>query len=182
MPIAIDATAGGAASNGYSTTSAVAAVAAYRPGGAAFIALTADQQVQAVATVTQDIDSIANAAPGQYGGFIGEKATTAQALEWPRTGTDYTGLPAPLVAATIEYAIIMAPQVLAGTYTLEAVSGLGNIKRVKTDVLEREYFPGAEPIADVLARFPRIVQDLLRSLVIVPAENAWGSGTAARGS
>lgn len=182
MPIAIDAEVGGVASNGYADEAAALAVAAYRPGGAAFTALTAEQQTQALATVTQDIDSIAAAAPGVYGGFIGEKATTTQALEWPRTGTDYTGLPARLVAATIEYAIIMAPQVAAGTYTLEAVSGLGNIKRKKVDQIETEYFAGAEPVADVLARFPRIVQDLLRSLVIVPAANTYGSGTAARGS
>lgn len=182
MPIAIDATVGGVASNGYADTTAALAVAAYRPAGAAFAALTPDQQVQALATVTQDIDSIAWPAPGQYGGFIGERATTTQALQWPRTGTDYAGIPPMLIAATIEYAILKAPEVAAGTYTLEAVSGLGNIKRVKTDVLEREYFPGAEPVADALARFPRIVQDLLRSLVMVPFTNMWGSGSAARGS
>jgi hypothetical protein len=182
MPLTLTETAGGVDSNSYASAAAALAVAAYRPAGAAFIALTADQQVQALATVTQDIDSIAYPAPGQYGGFIGERATTTQALEWPRTGTAYAGLPASLVAATIEYAILMAPQVAAGTYTLEAVSGLGNIKREKVDTIEVEYFAGAAPVADALARFPRIVQDLLRSLVMAPVANTWGSGTAARGS
>lgn len=185
MPaLAIDSTVGGVSSNGYADVAAVLAVAAYRPAGAAFIALTADQQVQAIATVTQDIDALANPAPGLWGGFIGERATTTQALEWPRSGTSYaaTDLPRVLVAATIEYAILVASKVATGAYTLDVVTGLGLIKRKKIDVIETEYFPGAEPVTDALSHFPRVVQDLLRPLVIVPAGHLWGSGSASRGS
>jgi len=185
MSLTLDATVGGASSNGYATAVDAIALADYRIGGAAFVALTADQQIQALVTATRDIDSIANAAPGEYGGFIGEKATVGQALEWPRTGTDFDAdaLPAVLVAATAELAISYTPLFVSGGDPLNLDTTAWNVKRRKVSDLETEFFgPTGSSTEDPLSRFPMVVQNYLRSLVIVTADDVWGSADVTRGS
>jgi len=181
----LTATPGGAASNTYATAGEADAVASYRVGGSAWTALTANQKAQALVTATRQIDALE-----QTIGFKGERATDTQALEWPRTGTEYasTVLPAPLVSATIELAISYTPAFAAGaTVDVLNPAGNGNLKRKKTDVLEKEYFaPSAEAFESdasaALAGFPPIVQRLLAALVRIPAVAGWGSSLVYRAS
>jgi len=186
VPLTLDATVGGASSNSYATVDAAGEVAAYRIGGAAFVALTSDQQIQALVTATRDIDSIAGVSPGFVGGFLGDRATDTQALAWPRAGTpfDPTTLPDDLVSATIELAISYAPlfQPGASTDPLNEDPNVGNIKVDKTDVLSTEYFAPRfiapyTTQANAIQRFPAFVQRLLLSLVVVPS-SFWRAGSA----
>lgn len=190
MPLVLDATPGGADANSYATVDQAVARASYRVNGAAFVALSSDEQIQALVTGAWDIDSIEGVSPGFIGGFIGCKASDAQARAWPRTGTKYDGLPASLVDANIELAFSYAPLFAAGATAdpLNEDPNVGNIKVDKTDVLSTEYFaprfiaPYTTP-ANAIQRFPAIVQRLLLSLVIVPS-SLWraGSATVSRGS
>jgi hypothetical protein len=191
MPLVLDASVGGVASNAYVDVATAVAVASYRVGGAGFVALTSDQQIQALVTATRDIDSIeAGVSPGFIGGFLGTRATDTQALQWPRGGTPYSGLPPDLLGATIELAISYTPLFAAGATgdALNEDPNVGNIKTDKTDVLQTEYFaarfiaPYQTP-ANAIQRFPAVVQRLLLSLVVV-ASSAWRAGTAtvSRGS
>ena len=56
----VDATQGGANANAYATQAAAIAAAAYRigPNAVAFVALTSDQQIQALVSAAPDIDSL----------------------------------------------------------------------------------------------------------------------------
>ena len=58
MPLVLDATVGGANSNAYATQAQAIAAAGYRigPNALAFIALTSDQQIQALVSAASDID------------------------------------------------------------------------------------------------------------------------------
>lgn len=180
MPLTLDASVGGPASNSYATVAAACAVAAYRLGGAGFVALTSDQQIQALVTATSDIDSIEQVSPGFIGGFVGDRASDSQALAWPRSTFD--GLPPNLVNATIELAITYAPAIASGADVLNEDPNAGNIKLDKVDVLTTEYFaprylaPFATP-ASAIQRFPAMVQRLLLSLVVVASGN-WRTGSA----
>lgn len=186
--LTLDATPGGPASNSYATVAQAVALASYRIGGAAFVALTSDQQIQALVTAARDIDSSAGVSPGFIGGFIGDQASDAQAMAWPRTGTVYAALPADLVSANIELAISYAPLFVSGGDPLNEDPNVGNIKIDKTDVLSTEYFaprfiaPYTTP-AQAVQRFPAIVQRLLLDLLVVPS-SLWRAGSAvvSRGS
>lgn len=155
-------------------------------GGAAWLGLTPDQKIQALVTEARDLDSIENVSPGFVGGFLGDRASTTQAMAWPRSGTPYdsTSIPVNLVEANIELAFLAVPAFAAGA-TIDVLNedpNVGNIKRKKTDILEKEYFaprfiaPQATQ-ATAIQRFPAFVQRLLLPLVVV-ASSYWREGTA----
>lgn len=75
MPASIDATVGGASANSYVTVAEADAYFEARLNVAAWDDATADQQIRALIQATRRIDAE---------DFRGEKANTAQALEWPR--------------------------------------------------------------------------------------------------
>lgn len=190
--LTLNAAVGSPTANAYATVAAAILVASYQIGGADFVALTSDQQIQALVTAARDIDSIESVSPGFVGGFLGDRATSTQSMAWPRTGTpfDSASLPATLVAANIELAITYAPQFADGGSgdVLNADPQAINIKREKTGPLETEYFapqfiaPQATA-ATAIQRFPTMVQRLLVPLVVV-ASSFWraGSGVVTRGS
>lgn len=186
MPLTLTATVGPASANSFATVAEATAIASYRIGGAAFIALTADQQIQALVTATRDIDSIEGTSPGTVGGFVGERTDATQALAWPRTGTDYADdeLPACLVSACIELAISYTPLFATGATgdALNADPTSGNVKSEQVSTIKTEYFAPTADVLTSLARFPAVVQRLLLSLVVIVVENAWGSSTASRNS
>lgn len=105
---------------------------------------------------TLDIDTLA---------WIGSRETNEQELEWPRVGTEYTAgyIPWLVKAAVIEQAFALA----AGDTTLNPSATGGNLKRIKAGPAEEEYFARTNTPIDLLgiARFPSIVQNLLRRLV-----------------
>lgn len=178
MPIALDATVGGASANAYATVPAAETAASYRVGGnaAAWLALTPDQKIQTLVTATRDIDTVT---------FAGARASSTQALEWPRTGTGYSStlLPAPLVAATIElalsYARVFAP---GATETDVLTPSTASVKREQVGSVEVEYFTPATPAVNALAHFPAIVQRLLWPLVRQATAAGWGSSRVVRSS
>lgn len=178
MPLALDASVGGAASNSYATVAAAESAATFRAGGnaTAWVALTPDQKVMSLVTATRDIDTVR---------FKGGRASTTQALEWPRTGTQYASniLPKPLVDATIELAFSYAPAFAAGASVdpLNADDSAARIKREQVGEVEVEYFTPPSAPGEQLARLPAIVQRLLAPLVWV-ASGGWGRSTVARAS
>jgi len=181
MPLTLNADAGDAAANAYATVTEAETYASYRVGGAAFIALTADQKIQALVTAAGDIDTLEDDP-----GFIGDRTDDVQALAWPRTDTDFADdeLPAPLVKANVELAMSYAPAFATGSTTdvLATSSGNGNIKREQVGPIETEYFEAGSTAATAFARFPAVVQRLLFALVIQPATSGWGSAVVSRGS
>lgn len=185
MPLTLVATAGASNANAYADVATASAAAAYRIGAdaVAWLALSADQKIQSLVTATRDIDTLL---------FTGDRATSTQALEWPRTGTDYadTVLPATLVSATIELAFSYAPAFAVGATIdpLNPDTTAARLKREKVGPLESEWFApatgpdvyGAE--ATGLERFPGIVQRLLAPLLWLAAVNTWGSAAVVRTS
>ncbi|MBA2706938.1 MAG: hypothetical protein H0U59_03935 [Gemmatimonadaceae bacterium] len=181
MPLVIDATVGGVASNSYATQAAADthALASVGPSAAAWAAKTADQKAQALISATLEIDS--------HLPFIGERATTIQALEWPRvnartlTGRLYlsTVLPSSLVAATIELAISYAVN-----STIDVLAVTGNNKKSVTagDVSVTWFDPGEDTSEIDLSWLPGIVQRLLRPLIRVLVTNEWGKAVVVRTS
>lgn len=196
MPLTLDATVGGANSNAYATVAAALTAAAYRigPNAVAFIALTSDQQIQALVSGASDIDSLESArvvgippiADGWLIEFLGDRASSLQSMEWPRINAgDFASnvLPANLVQANIELAFTYAPLFAAGTSDpLNLDTSAARVKRKKVDVLETEFFaPG--PAAEALERFPAMVQRLLASLVsYTKIVGNWGSASVLRAS
>jgi hypothetical protein len=189
VPLVLDATVGAPTANAYATVAAAITAANYRigPNAVAFIALTSDQQIQALVSAARDIDSLGDArVDGWLVEFMGERASDTQSMEWPRSGTlDFADdeLPADLVAANIELAFTYAPLFAAGTADpLNADTSAARVKRKKVDVLETEWFePG--PTAEALERFPAMVQRLLSSLLdyrLITGQ--WGSAAVSRGS
>lgn len=166
---------GDPSANTYADASAADAYLAYRVGASAWAGYSADLKAQALVSATRDIDTL---------DFIGERATDDQALEWPRTGTDYAddALPQRLVDATIELAFSYAQQVTADA-TSDVLNPVpDNIKREKTGPLETEYFAPTAPEATALERLPAIVQRLLAPLLRTPVVGQWGSALVLRGS
>jgi hypothetical protein len=175
--VAIEVTADTDATT-YASVETADAVAATRVGGSAWTDLGDEDKLAALTTATRDVDTL---------DWIGDRASDAQELEWPRTGTDYSddAWPTRLVNAVIELAFSYAPGIAAGTNPLATTTNAGNIKRKKIGPLETEYF-GATTASSVdvttAARFPAIVQNLLAPLVRPATAMQWGSGTAFRGS
>lgn len=189
MPLTLVATAGAANANAYATVAAAVAAAAYRigPNAVAFLALTSDQQIQALVSGASDIDSLGTARVDEYMiEFLGERATDTQSMEWPRTDTGLFAddeLPGNLVNANIELGFTYAPLFAAGTTDpLNADTSAARVKRKVVDVLETEWFePG--PTAEALERFPAMVQRLLSTLLdYTLIAGDWGSAVVQRGS
>lgn len=189
MPLTLGAGPGSAAANAYATQTVAIAAAAYRigPNAVAFLALTSDQQIQALVSAARDIDSLGNArVDGWLIKFLGSRASAMQSMEWPRIGTGVFAvdqLPADLVDANIELAFTYAPLFAAGTTDpLNVDTSVARVKLKTVDVLTTEWFaPG--PTAEALERFPPMVQRLLSSLLdYILITGQWGSVSVARGS
>jgi hypothetical protein len=178
MPLAVDATAAGPTANAYVTVAAAETYAEYRVGSAAraFLGLPPDDKVRAIVTAARDIDTL-------YGDFLGTKGTAEQALEWPRSGTDYASLPGNLVQANIELAISYAEELKPGTSgdPLSPSQSDALLKRKETGPLVKEWFEPRTIEATAFERFPPFVQRLLSSLIYVPT-TGWGSAIVTRGS
>lgn len=185
MALELVATPGAANANAYATVATARAAAAYRPGAdaLAWLDLDGDEQIQTLVTASRDIDTVL---------YWGDRATSTQALEFPRTGTDYAvdALPPPLVSATIELAFSYAPAFAAGATidVLNPDTSAGRIKRDKVGPIETEFFaqPKAPSVFGAtvpgLERFPTIVQRLLAPLAWVAPLPGWGSATVTRSS
>jgi hypothetical protein len=183
MSLTLVATPGASTANAYATVATAIAAAAYRIGAnvTAWLALTTDQQIQTLVMATRDLDTVR---------FKGARATTTQALEWPRTGTDYDDeLPPLLVSATIEHAFTLAPAVTAATDPLEIDTSEQRVKEDTVGPITTIYFaPPAAPLDASgvaiagLERFTALVQRLLAPLAYVAPVSSWGSSYVTRTS
>lgn len=171
------ATVGGASSNTYATELEADTWLEFRLGASAWANFSEELKAQALVTATRDLDTLT---------FIGTKASSTQALEWPRSSTSYSAdtLPAALVRATIELAFVYASELTADATldVLNPAAETGNIKRETAGPVETEYFASTSVAATALERFPAVVQRLLTPLVRAITSTAWGSSLATRGS
>lgn len=100
--------------------------------------LTTDQKGQALITATRALDELS---------WLGEKTSSSQALEWPRSSTGITtvdddAVPSDIVSATSLYGVI-----LSSDSTLLEQEASSNIKRIKAGSVELERFSrGPGPI------------------------------------
>ena len=116
MPTLI-ATLGGSTSNSYITVAAATTYFGDRLGNASWTAASADDKAAALITATTWLESLE---------YYGDRASTTQALKWPRTDVscdgveaDATYIPADIQAATAEtaQALITTPTLMRGSTT-----------------------------------------------------------------
>jgi hypothetical protein len=147
-----------------------------RGGGTAFLALDDEVQAQLLASASLDLDT---------SDWKGDRATTTQELEWPRTGTIYSddAWPGVLIQATIALAFANAITLTADAAADLLNPALNNIKREKTGPLEVEFFSPVSTDATDVSRWPTIVQALIARLIRAESVSEWGlSARTVRGS
>lgn len=142
MAASIDATVGGASANSYLTINAATAISETMLGTLSWTTATTDQRTRALITATSGLETLQ---------WIGERATTTQALSWPRTNAqcvdkDYeaTEIPREIELATFDLAeaLLSDPTLLKSSSSADAlVPGVPNrdLRRLKLDVLELEW-------------------------------------------
>jgi hypothetical protein len=139
---AIVATAGASNANSYLTAAGADAIADTMLGTLAWGTATSDNKARALITATNGLETLK---------YIGSRATTTQALSWPRTDAacgdkapaDDT-IPREIELATFDLAnaLLGDPTLLRSNATSEAlVNGIPNrdLRRLKLDVLELEW-------------------------------------------
>jgi hypothetical protein len=143
MPASITATVGSASANSYLTIAAADSIAETMLGTLAWTSATTDQKTRALITATRGLDTL---------DWIGDRTTTTQALDWPRTDASCGGIDYPddEIPEPIQYSTFDLANALLGTPTLlqspttgsaELVPGVPNkdLRRLKLDVMELEF-------------------------------------------
>lgn len=172
MPLTLVTTPGAADANAYADLASVQAFAAYRGGaGQAFLDLTVDEQIQAIATTALAIDPL---------DYIGTRATSTQALAWPRTGTDYDGVPLAVIRANTELAITRAPEFTITATTSSLNPQPNAVRKLKVGPIELTFPDPVTPTVTSLipATILGLLKDVLRAST--PGAGAWGSATVVR--
>ena len=158
MALTIDATVGGATSNSFITLPEAETYMEGRGNKATWTAASDANKNIVLVEATREISLMA---------FIGIRASSTQAISWPRDlardpddpNNDYfasTVVPTRVKNASAELAF---QYMKAGTTDLGALPSTTNIKRKKVDVLETEYFSGHGSPAG-MARFPIVINQL----------------------
>jgi hypothetical protein len=170
MPIAIDATVGGANANSYLTLAAAQAIIdgfVQDADVTAWASATTDQKNRALFTATQRLDRER---------FLGARATDTQALQWPRTGvrkpdtyinTYAVGFPFRIttdyytdteIPQQVQYAQTVLAVFLHNNTDALGLSGLEDYKNVKIgslDVTPSESYGavGADKVPPLMERY-----------------------------
>lgn len=164
MPATIDATIGGATANSYLTVAAADTLTETMLGTLAWATATTDSKTRALITATRGLDTL---------GWIGSKASTTQALDWPRTGAICDGVEYPddEIPEAIKYSTFDLANALLTTPTLlqsptgtsgELIPGIPNrdLSRLKLDVMEIEWRSGvssaSQAIVSPLSALPHL--------------------------
>lgn len=156
MAVTIIATAGASDANSYETLVEYAAYMDGRLNAGAFHT-DAESQKRSLVEATREIDTLV---------WVGRRATTTQALAWPRERAESPDAPVGVLyydndvvpervkVATSELALEF---LRAGTTDLASLPKGGDVVRRKVDVFETEW---AHPSARArgIARFPRVMQ------------------------
>lgn len=141
MPTLI-ATAGASNANSYLSVAGADSIADGMVGTLAWTTATSDNKIRALITATNGLETL---------GWIGTRATTTQALAWPRTDAEcgdksYSDaeIPREVELATFDLAnaLLGDPTLLRSSPSSEAlVAGVPNrdLKRLKLDVMEIEW-------------------------------------------
>lgn len=140
MPASITATVGSASANSYLTIAAADTIAESMLGTLAWTTATTDQKTRALITATRGLDTLT---------WIGDRASTTQALDWPRSdvscdGVEYPDdeIPAQVAYSTFDLAnaLLTTPTLLQST-SAQIVPGIPNrdLARLKLDVMELEW-------------------------------------------
>lgn len=141
MPTLV-ATAGASNANSYLSVAGADSIADGMVGTLAWSSATSDNKVRALITATNGLETL---------GWIGTRATTTQALAWPRSNAkcgdkDYTAtqIPREVELATFDLAnaLLGDPTLLRSTPSSKAlVAGVPNrdLRRLKLDVMEIEW-------------------------------------------
>jgi hypothetical protein len=144
MAASIIATVGAADANSYITLAEAQAFADGDIDAVEWYAASTDQKIRALITATRNLDLV---------GFAGKKATTTQALQWPRTGVTTTDgpiadteVPKEIKTAVWELAKALSRDMVINTAidkSTPLIPGIPNagLKRVKLDVMEVEWKP-----------------------------------------
>lgn len=152
MAITIDATVGGASSNSYLTPTRAAVLAEQLPHGAEWFTNIDINKSQLLVYATRLID--------QYGYYYGSKASTTQALAFPRAGLVYLPegdvIPNNVIPTFIEWATIEWAVSLIEASDLTP-SGFG-MKSLKTPSFTIDFASGISQGPHT----PRVVTDLLK--------------------
>ena len=168
MTATIDATTGGANANSYLTVAAADTLTETMLGTLAWATATTDSKTRALITATRGLDTL---------GWVGSKATTTQALDWPRTGVscdgvdyDSTAIPAQILYATFDLAnsLLTTPNLLLTppTSSTALIPGIPNrtLSKIKADVLELTFRPdvsaSAQSIVNPLTVLPHLATTL----------------------
>jgi hypothetical protein len=164
MPATIDATVGGASANSYLTVAAADTLTEAMLGTLAWSTATTDSKTRALITATRGLDSL---------NWIGTRATTTQALDWPRTSatcddTTYPSdtIPSPILYATFDLAnaLLTTPGLLQTPPTANTalIPGIPNrtLSSIKADVLELKFrtdiSPSTQAIVSPLSALPHL--------------------------
>lgn len=159
----------------YANVATADAAAAFRIDGDAWIDLDDEDKLKHLILASRDLDTV---------DFIGSRASTTQVLEWPRTGTDYSGnaWPQRLVDATIALAADNAKRVAADATADLLTATTSDIKVEQVGPIRTEFFDRGAAAATALERFPAFVQRLIAPLVRSAVAAGWGSATVSRTS
>lgn len=141
MPTLV-ATAGASNANSYLSVAGADSIADGMVGTLAWSTATSDNKIKALITATNGLETL---------GWIGTRATTTQALAWPRSdascgdksyGDDEIPREVELSTFDLANALLGDPTLLRSSSSKEAlVSGIPNrdLKRIKLDVMEIEW-------------------------------------------
>lgn len=181
MALVLDATVGGPASNAYATVAAADLYASYDLRSAMWAAEGADEKIQDLVTAANALDSLS---------LRGVRATTTQALEFPRTGTDNLGnafatnvIPLAWRKANIELALFYAAQRAAGvTDVLNPV--VSNVSSAASGDDQVDFFKPSDDLSDPesVSQLPLTVQRLVAAFVFSFIAVGWGSASVVRTS
>ena len=143
MPASITATVGSASANSYLTIAAADTLSESMLGTLAWTTGTTDQKTRALITATRGLDTLV---------WIGSRASTTQALDWPRSDVECDGVEYPddEIPEQVQYSTFDLANALLTTPTLlqsstgtaaEIIPGVPNrdLSSLKLDVLELKW-------------------------------------------
>lgn len=142
MTVTIDATVGGANSNSFITVAEGDDIAGYDFNNEVWILATNDDKIRALVKSSFELNNLP---------WVGLRATTTQALAWPRTDAVINGreiptdeIPREVKQATFDLALSFLKEAEEGAAAATAgdlIPGIPNaqLKRAKLDVLEIEW-------------------------------------------
>jgi hypothetical protein len=149
MPVSVVATAGASNANSYLTVAAGDDLANVYLGTLSWSSASTDNKGRALIMATRYLDEL---------DWIGERTSTTQALDWPRSGAVCgewsfgTGIiPAPIQQATFDLAeaLLASPKLLGGNGAgnAELIPGIPNasLRSASVDVISVQFRDGGTP-------------------------------------